>query len=53
MQKYSVDVDLGDSGFNFFVQAENDIEAAELACRELDCRGIANDEIEKLRITLL
>lgn len=50
--KYNVDVDLGMSGFNFHVEAPNDEKAAEYAMTELFCRGIKDDEIEEIRITV-
>lgn len=50
MPKFCVHVDLGLSGFNFYVQAADDLQAAKLADIELRSRGVDNDDIESIRI---
>jgi len=50
MKEWNVDVDLGMSGFNIHVKAENFLGAMVSALAELDNRKITENNIESLNI---
>lgn len=52
MINYNIDVDLGLSGFNFLVQAENYLGAMIAALSELDKRAIPENNIDSLNISV-
>jgi hypothetical protein len=50
MQEFSVDIDLGLSGFNFYVKAHNLDEAIIAAHWGLKDRGISPEECESIKV---
>jgi hypothetical protein len=53
MKKYNADIDLGNSGFNMIVEAENDHLAIHEVHLQLACQGITCDEIESIFVSEL
>jgi hypothetical protein len=53
MKKFNVDVDLGMSGFNIHVDAEDYVGAMVAAMQELNKRGFEDEKIESLNLSLI
>jgi hypothetical protein len=52
MQKFTVDVDLGVSGFNFDIEAEDYVSAMVATMQRLNKNGLEDHQIDSLKITV-